>query len=68
MKALLEIKEGKAPFVMELLDQFSFVKVLPLTREKGVLLREMKESVDALSLAKKGSLKARPARELLNEI
>ena len=68
MKALLEIKEGKAPFVMELLDQFSFVKVLPLTREKGVLLREMKEAVDALSQAKKGTLQARPARELLNEI
>ena len=68
MKALLEIKDGKAPFVMELLDHFSFVKVRPITREKELLLREMKEAVDALGMAKKGGLQARPARELLNEI
>jgi hypothetical protein len=68
MKALLEIREGKAPFVMELLGNFSFVKVRPITPEKGLLLCEMKEAVVALSMAKKGGIQARPARELLNEI
>jgi len=39
-----------------------------IPREKLLLFREMKESVEALNLAKKGGLKARFARELFNEI
>ena len=31
MTAVLDIKESKAPFVMELLDNFSFVKVRSFT-------------------------------------
>jgi len=35
MKAVLDIKDSKAPFVMELLNSFSFVKVQPITNEKA---------------------------------
>jgi hypothetical protein len=68
MKAVLDIKDSKAPFVMELLGNFSFVKVRPITNEKALLLSEIKEAVDAVNLIKKGKLQARPAKELLNEI
>jgi len=68
MKAVLEIKENKAPFVMELLGNFSFVKVKPITNEKAMLLNEIKEAVDTVNLVKKGKLKMRSAKELLNEI
>ncbi|MDR1722856.1 MAG: hypothetical protein LBR84_02800 [Tannerella sp.] len=68
MKVLLDIRENKALFLMELLNSFSFVKVQPITNEKALLLREIKESVDNLNLVKQGKIAARPAKELLNEI
>jgi hypothetical protein len=68
MKAILDIKDSKASFVMELLGNFSFVKVHPITEEKALLLNEIKEAVDTINLIKKGKLQARPAKELLNEI
>jgi len=68
MKVLLDIRENKALFIMELLSSFSFVKVQPVTDEKALLLQEIKESVDNLNLVKRGKMTARPAKELLNEI
>jgi predicted CoA-binding protein len=68
MKAVLNIRDSKVPFVMELLDSFSFVKVQPITNEKALLLREIKEAVDIVNLVKKGKFQARPAKELLDEI
>jgi hypothetical protein len=40
MQLLLDIKENKALFLMELLNNFSFVKVRPFT--KDLLLQEIK--------------------------
>ena len=68
MKAVLDIKDSKASFVMELLNNFSFVKVRPITNEKALLLSEIREAVDTINLIKKGKVQARPAKELLNEI
>jgi hypothetical protein len=68
MKAVLDIKDSKASFVMELLGNFSFVKVQPITNEKALLLSEIKEAVNTINMVKKGEGQTRPARELLNEI
>ena len=68
MKAVLDIKDSKAPFVLELLGNFSFVKVQPITHEKALLLREIKEAVDTVNMIKKGKKQARFAKELLHEI
>ena len=68
MKAVLSIEDSKASFIMELLGNFSFVKVRPITNEKALLLNEIREAVDNVNLVKKGKLQARPAKELLNEI
>jgi len=68
MKAILDIKDSRAAFVMELLSNFSFVKVRPITNEKATLLNEIKEAVDNVNLVKKGKLQARPVKELLDEI
>jgi len=68
MKAVLDIKDSKASFIMELLGNFSFVEVQPITHEKALLLSEIKEAVDIVNQVKKGKLQARPAKELLNEI
>jgi hypothetical protein len=68
MKVLLDIKESKALFMMELLNNFPFVKAQPITNEKALLLQEIREAVDTVNLVKKGALSARPAKELLNEL
>ncbi|HYV93901.1 MAG TPA: hypothetical protein VE978_19140 [Chitinophagales bacterium] len=68
MKALIEIKDSKAEFVMELLNNFSFVKVKPISDSKAQVLEELKEAVINLKLVKQGRLKAQPARELLDEL
>ncbi|MDR0693738.1 MAG: hypothetical protein LBF81_00350 [Prevotellaceae bacterium] len=68
MKVLLDVKESKALFFMELINNFSFVEVQPITSEKALLLQEIKEAVDTVNLVKKGELFARPAKELLNEL
>ena len=53
MKVILDIKDSKVPFVMELLKSFSFIKTQPLSEEKMRLISEMKEAVDNLKLVKK---------------
>jgi len=68
MKAVLEIKDSRVSFVMELLNNFSFVKVKPITNEKALLLSEIREAVDTINLVKEGKVQARPAKELLNDL
>lgn len=68
MRVILEIKDNKAEFVMELLNSLSFVKAKPITDEKAKLMEEIKEAVENLNLVKKGKVKARLASELLNEL
>jgi hypothetical protein len=68
MKVMLDIRDNKAAFVMELLRSFSFVKASPLSEEKARLIGEIKEATENLELVRQGKLKARPARDLLNEL
>jgi hypothetical protein len=68
MKVLLDIKDNKADFIMELLRSFSYVKTKPLTPYKAQVLEELKEAVENMALIKQGKLKARPAKDLLDEL
>ncbi len=68
MKVLLDIKKEKAPFLLELLRQLSFVKATPLTEEKATLLAELKEAVDDMKQVKGGKKVGRKAEDLLNEL
>lgn len=68
MKVLLDIKDHKAAFVLELLGNLSFVKIKALTNEKAQLVEEIREAVENLNLVRTGKQEARPARELLDEI
>ena len=68
MKVLLEIKEDKANFIMELLQNFSYVKTKPLTDTKAQLLGEIREAVEEMKLIKAGKKKARLAEDFLNEL
>ena len=68
MKLLLEIQDNKAAFILELLENFKFVKAKPKTNEKALLIEEIKEAFENLKLVKQGKLKAKPLSELLNEL
>ena len=68
MKVLLDIKDNKADFIIELLNNFAFVKTSKLTPAKAQFLKELKGSVEEVTLAKKGKIKLQSARDLLNEL
>lgn len=68
MKVLLDIKDEKADFFMELLKNFSYVKAKPLTDYKVNVLEGLKEAVNEVNLIKEGKLKGLSAKELLNEL
>ncbi|MEO6915610.1 MAG: hypothetical protein ABI151_08120 [Chitinophagaceae bacterium] len=68
MKVLLDIKDAKAPFIMELLQNFSFVKAKTLTPHKAKVLEDVKEAVEEMKLIKAGKLEARNAEDLFNEL
>ena len=68
MKLILEIKDDKASFIMELLSNFKFVKAKPLTPYKAEVLEGISQAVEEMKLIKKGELKGTPVNELLDEL
>jgi hypothetical protein len=68
MKLLLDIKDNKADFILELLSSFSYVKTKPLTDSKAQLMSEIREAVDEMKLIKAGKKTARNAEDFLNEL
>jgi hypothetical protein len=68
MKVLLDIKDSEALHLLEVLRALPYVKTTTISEEKALLMEEMKEAVENLKLVRSGKIKARPARELLDEI
>jgi len=68
MKVLLDIKDDKASFFMEVLKNFSFVKAEPLSDGKAQLIEDIKEAVKEVNLAKQGKIKLQSAKDFLNEL
>lgn len=68
MKVLLDIQDDKAAFILELLDQFKYVKAKPLTLYSAEVLKDIKEAVDEVNQVKAGKKKTQPLSEFLNEV
>ncbi len=68
MKVLVEVKDSKADFFMELLKNFSYVKAKKISPAKALLMEEIKEAVEYVNLVKQGKMKARPVKYLLDEV
>ena len=68
MKVLLEIKDNKAAFVMELLESLPFVKAKKLTNSKAEILQDIKSAVEEVQEAKAGRKRLRTLKEGLDEI
>jgi hypothetical protein len=68
MRVLLDIKDSKASSLLEVLKGLSYVKTQYISDEKALLIEEIKEAVDNLKKVRSGKLKARPAKQLLDEL
>ena len=68
MKIILDVKDNKASFMLEVLKNFKDVKARPLTNYKADVLEGIKEAVEEVNLIKQGKLKGIPAKDLLNEL
>jgi hypothetical protein len=68
MKVLLDIKDNKAIHLLEVLKGLSYVKAKTISNEKALLMLEIKEAVEELSLIRQGKLKGVPAKQLLDEL
>ena len=68
MKILLDIKDDKAAFIMELLRNFKFVKAEPLTPYSAEVLEGLQEAVEEVNQIKARKKKAQPLSEFLNEL
>lgn len=68
MKILLDVKDSKAEFFMELLKNFSFVKAKPLTPYKAEILEGLQEAVEEVKLHKAGKIQLKSAKDLLDEL
>jgi hypothetical protein len=68
MIVLLDIKDNKAEFVMELLKNLSFVKAEPLSPYKKKVLKSVKQGLKEVQMIEGGQLKGIPAKKLLDEL
>jgi hypothetical protein len=68
MKIMLDVKDDKASFMMEVLKNFKDVKAKPITRYKADVLEGLKEAVEEVRLIKQGKLKGIPAKDILDEL
>ena len=68
MQYLLEVKNNKDKFVLELLQHFRFIKTRPLTRANMTLLSELQDSIIEVNEAKKRKVKLQNAKAMLHEL
>jgi hypothetical protein len=68
MNLLVEVKEEKAEFILELLYYFKFVKTKSLSNYKKEVLEDLSDAVEEMNFIKDGKKKSVPFDEFLNEI
>ncbi len=68
MRILLDVKDSKAAFVLELLESLHFVKAKKLTEAKAELMEDIRASVEEVKLAKAGKKKLRTLKDALDEL
>ncbi len=68
MKILIDISDNKAAFFMELIKNFAFVKATPISAAKAEFLKDFKDSVEEVKLAKQGEVELQSAKDFLDEL
>ena len=65
---VLNIKEGKFQFFMELVRSLDFVQIDDDGDSKEAILSNIKKGLEEVKLARQGKLKTTPAKDFLNEL
>ena len=68
MKLLIDVKDEKAAFIMELLESFPYIKTEEISPKKARAIKGMKGAIKEVNLAKEGKIQLKSARELLDEL
>lgn len=68
MKLVIDVKDNKVEFLLELLRSLPFVKSTAIRNEKDEVLDSVRAAVEEMKLVKAGKLKGRPVQDLLNEL
>ena len=67
-QVILNIKEGKFQFFMELVRSLDFVQIDDDEDSKEAILSNIKKGLEEVKLARQGKLKTTPAKDFLNEL
>lgn len=70
MKVILDIKENRVPFLMELLKSLDHVDVIKEIKDKGKskAIQDLAEAFEDVKSFEAGRKKLKSARELLDEL
>jgi hypothetical protein len=68
MKVLLDVKDDKAGFILNLLSHFGFVKARTLTPGDAEILESIQSSVAEINRVKKGEGQTQPLQDFLHEL
>jgi hypothetical protein len=69
MKIILDIRDEKASFIMEVLKNFKDIKEAKLlTSYKAEVLEGLQDAINEVRQIKQGKLKGIAAKDLLNEL
>ncbi len=68
MNFLLEVNDEKARFIQELLEEFSFVKLEPLSPYQAEVIKGISEAVNDINQVKSGATGSQPLSDFLGEV
>lgn len=68
MKVILDIKDDKAEYILEILRNLKNVKIKPLRSNKEKFIEGFKEAIEEVKLHREGKIKLQSAREFLDEL
>ena len=70
MKVILDIKDNRIPFFMELVKSLDYISVVKEVKneQNGRFIEEMAEAFNAVKLHEQGKIKLKSAKSLLDEL
>ena len=70
MKVILDIKDSRVPFFMELLKSLDYVNIIKevKNKEKGKAIQDLTEAFNDVKLHQEGKKQLKSAKDLLDEL
>lgn len=70
MKVILDIKDNRIPFFMELVKSLEYISVVKEVKneQNGSFIEEMAEAFNDVKLHEQGKIKLKSAKSLLDEL